>query len=232
MKKINQRKRVFIFGGILASLLLILVIILRTGYCVRPDLYYCQGLAIEYVSLLREGLLLSEIATSEYKDKSFIRFSFETGEDADYFQIEQYIYETWTIMKENIKNNVKLRNAAIDIEIKNNKKAIGSGIRNFGLDGDYLDEQWMIYNAFFYDWEDVEKYTDLYGAVGCNILMDIDADSVDSGKLSKLRQIYVHVGTEEEDRIRNDIILQEIYPYADVDHLKYDRMDIIYVIGG
>ncbi len=224
-----KKNRVVII--ILFSVLCFMVIVcLNTGYIVKPKYFFCQSVAIKYLSLLTDGLVLSETREQDYDGTSFLQFFFEADRKADLHQMEGLLYKAWEIMENQMQRSDDLAQKNIDIVVFSYTYKFGTGIRNFDLNGDNRKNKWMLYNAEFESWEDINKYTDLEGMVGCDF-MSLDNVTSYADVFDDLKYLYICVGKDEAEISENERELKEIFPNADVDHSKYQRIHTVYAIG-
>ncbi len=210
---------------------IIIIFLLKTGYLVAPKLLYCQGVAIDYLTILSDGLILSEVREQEYKDLPYIQFFFEIDEDADDYQMEEALYKAWSILRKHMKKNNRLANDNVDVVVFNYNYNYGAGIRNFDLEGRKSNNKWMIYNTEFKQWEDLKKYTDLQGMVGCKINSDVNIDKAYAALFDSLKYMYIKVGEGDTDKQENEMKLKEVFADVDIDFSKYQRIHTNFGIG-
>ena len=225
-----MKKRGIVVPLVLLGIILVLIITIKTGYLVNLKLFRYQGIAMRYLSLLSDGLVLSETREQDYDGTPYIQFFFEADEKADVYQMEGLLYKAWGVMKKHMRENDDLLLKNIDIVVFSYTYKFGVGIRNFDLNGNNRRNKWMLYNAKFESWERIKKYTDLEGLVGCDITSEDNIASY-ADLFDDLKYIYVCLGRDEAERSENEERIKEVFPNADVDFSKYQRINTVYTIG-
>ena len=220
-----KKKKVLIIQiCIFAILVVILTVFNFKAYLMKADLFYCQGLALEFLPYRSDKIDLERIEKkdlrqygSEYQSSEVIWIGFKMPREKYCNDANETLFKLWTRLEEYLNNhrNNELNNKPIKLYITYLSEV--TGICNYDTrNAAYLGDKWALYDGSFNNWEEMTLFSKVYGIDNCYVIDITDIDSINPNDWENLK--YLHVKSNHEQNVKNYVKekLVSMFPETDI----------------